>query len=192
MNLNQFLRYIIIFSLIISACSKIDNAKTSQDELIYSSRVELKDSVLLENLKQYIEAYDLQSDKVILVVHLVSQGMKEVVFIENTIRQPSQRRHPSSFTTVDGFLVLIYSSLDTYIDRSNIVTEVEHYINENDISVEKELYRSYNPPIWKYTECDGYYNLYKENIPSVNETLPCGYILERDSGQIGYKVVKEE
>ena len=192
MSLSRLTLYTFFFLLIASSCSNKSDVKSISHQAKNQSWINLNDSILLRNIREYISTYELNDQKDIIVVSMTDVGAKSIIFIESTIRQPSENLHPSLFTIVDSFLVLIYSNIDKYVDKSNAVAEVSEYIQNHNIQVEKELNRIYHFPIWEYTVCGDEYKLYKEitSISTIN--LPCGLVFEKDTSQIGYKVVKEK
>jgi len=161
--------------------------KSSQDHVATRSYlVEIKDDFIVNSIKEYVKEYHLDSSTTIVSINVKTDTYRTSLYISHTQNDLNKfDRMPGRYTTMNGFLVLVYSDVDKFIAPTTIKEELASVILENGIRL-RVTEGIDDTPSWKISKCD-------ERITKELETeeleLPCFLKLANVDGEL--KIVEE-
>ncbi len=141
--------------LVFVSCSK--NVNENYEDRYH---VIIKDSLLLNSVKEYVKQYKLGKDTVVLLVSIFKcpSSNEEVIFTEYTTFTDfvyGTDSHPSYHSTVDGYFVTISTDIHSYFYQGKAVNEeIQNSIKKNRIILKAWDGNIYDPPLWKTTRTD--------------------------------------
>ena len=173
---------LIILTLSIFSCQKNYN---STNDFGDAYKVELKDSLIVRAIKDYTQENRLDKRKSYILIRVESGEGKELIYIEQGLSYLGEYSTvPSFYTVIDDFLVLIHTKVDFYLNKPKVLAEVNNYIENSNITLDRKIGHIYDPPVWVLQRCAGDIEYFKDNWPRNRlRSIPCGYELIRDSVQ---------
>ncbi len=127
--------------------SKIESVNTNR------YLVHLKDSVLKQTIREYMDTFHLHHDSIMIKIYETSCWENhELVFqidynkFEDLVIRPGDL--PAYYTFIDSTLVTIYNNSFDYIDSSSIEQEVRSIVKNRNIHLRKSEDYIFDPPLW--------------------------------------------
>lgn len=146
------MRILLMLFTLLYACQK----KPHEASINFTNNhhVQLKDSILLKTIREYVNTLNLDKDSVIMSVNVSSNPLNDemVFYIDYTqfddfVIAPYQL--PAYFTIVDSTLVTIYNNSDRYVKVEKIEKEIRKEMKRYGIHLKKWDMKIYDPPLWK-------------------------------------------
>jgi hypothetical protein len=169
---------IIIFICTIAACSK---GRPIGDE--DGNIVEIKDTLIVSIIDQYIKAYELDPFRTVIDLSY-SLSDKEILYLTYIKVYPDEVALPSFYTVVNQHLVFLKSDIDHITARKKNNRKLAELLDDKGITLEKFKGTTFHAPIWKVERCSSKVTIYKEKIPAYFDYLPCGYRIEFDTSDV--------
>ncbi|MEQ9405829.1 MAG: hypothetical protein RIM99_19715 [Cyclobacteriaceae bacterium] len=167
---------ILLLFLVIFSCSQVENrlSETSGDK----NHIEINDERIIELIKDYCKDQELVRGKSVVLLMLEMLGSRKIYSIQK-IPKFSLEKHVN-YSIVDGYLVIIYSPLDSFKEKiSDSITFNDQKNKFESLGYFDDLAKNdlYNPLVWRAIECDDSFEI-KKSKGTIDYFVPCDYIIK--------------
>jgi hypothetical protein len=135
-------------------CACQENPHKDSNKFTNGHQIQLKDSVLVKTIREYMDTFHLSRDSVVIFVNASSNPLDDemVFYIDYTqfddfIVMPNQL--PSYLAVADSTLITIYNDSDRYVAIEKIEEEIRAEMDHYGIHLKKWDMKIYDPPLWK-------------------------------------------
>ena len=173
---------ILVFLLLFSSCQR----ESSQDVTTKSYLVEIKDDFIVNSISEYVKDQHLSNNTTMISINIKTDTYRTSLYISHTQNDLSKfERMPGQYTIVEGFLVLVFSDVDKFIDRSSVKDELAGVIRQKGMEL-TPIEGIDDTPAWKISKCEGH--ITKELETEALE-LPCFLKLASLNGEL--RIIEE-
>jgi hypothetical protein len=161
--------FVFLMLLIFNSCNTVDNQE--KRERVNVEQYETKSAVFQEVAKDYIRKSEKENYSVVKINFLneASLGGCDTVYVHYILNRSEMVSPPPSFIMREGErLIIIYTGVEydielpaEYLNYIHEVSKAELFDNVSE-SEDMVLPITYNPPILKYTLCNGEVELIEE------------------------------
>jgi hypothetical protein len=149
--------------------------------------VKINDSFVVSSVRDYAKENKVDSLKSLIGINIKTDTYRTMVYVNHSIRDLNKySRLPSYYTTIENYIVLIFTDADKFFKKSLIKAELEAVIERKNISLNKTemIEESLG---WKFTKCeDGV----TKQLETEEIELPCFLRLAVVGGKV--QVVEQE